>query len=248
MRVWIFCFLVSFAAGLACAGATAADYWAQPGTPGLSTENDCAYIAAVRGNPLIHRAFMAAGERSLSLMSQDRVYTGDELIVPPGDRAEWISGNNIVAVLGGDARAKFQGVRKFPGPDGYAVTRLDFSLLKGMVRVQVRSNRQRPEAVLVAFEQGEALVLRGDVLVSAGPEWRVAVIGGQALVRLKKGRQFGKVTRVAGGSALTAAGERRFGLEESNAQLAEVPFSFEVTRAALPPFPAKGAQYGEDGP
>lgn len=230
------------------AGAAAAEYWAPPGTPGMVTDNDCGFIAAVRGYPLLRRAFMAGGDKPLPLVSHDRMYSGDELLVPAGDGAEWISGRNVVAVLGGDARAKFQGLRKFPGPDGYAVSRLDLTLIKGTVRIQARSNRRYPEAVLVTFEQGEALVLRGDVLISAGPEWRVAVVGGQALVRLRKGKTFGKSMRVAGGSALTVGGERRFGLEESNALLADLPFSFETIRSALPPFPAAGSQYGEDGP
>ncbi|MCC8108563.1 MAG: hypothetical protein LIQ30_05845 [Planctomycetes bacterium] len=135
--------LLLLAAGAAlvlvcCPDGNAVDYWASPGDPAVATNNDCGYITAVHGQPQVRRSFHTEDSAGQPLSVADRISSGDELIVPTGSRLEWASGNNVVVVLGSGGRVKLGGIRSFIDPDGRQAARLDFSLLSGEVRLQVR--------------------------------------------------------------------------------------------------------------
>ncbi len=227
-------------------GASAADLWVAATDPAVVTNNDCGQIAAVAGSPLIRRSFQAGEDGGSPASIADRLGAGDELIAPAGSSVEWTTGANTIAVLGSGGRVRFDGLRSFTDAEGRAASRLDLTLLSGELRVQVRLNEKRPEAVLAALGGADFLVTRGDAGFFADGGWRGAVIGGTATGRIRRGVMPGAPFAIAEGRVVGADGESALGEGDAAAIRQRVPFSFESVRAALPPIPAMSA--GMDAP
>ncbi len=241
----------SIAPALACAllwtaaaCAPAADLWVAADDPAVVTNNDCGQIAALSGRPLIHRSFHAGEDEGVPATIADRLGAGDELIAPDGADIEWITGANTVAVLGAGGRVRLDGLRVFADAEGKAIARLDVTLLAGELRVQVRLNERRPEALFASLGGAEFLVTRGDVELFAGggDGWRAAALSGGASGRVRRGAMPGAPFDVGAGSLVGASGEALLGKDGAEAVRRRIPFSFESIRAALPPLPAMSAE------
>lgn len=232
---------------LLCLGPTArtVDYWANPGAAGVVEGSDCGQVAGISGLVEMRRSFMTDRERPLQLQVADRLQAGDDILVGPDGRLEWLFGANAVVTAAPGARVRLIGVRSFPGGSGIVVNRLDFEIIRGELRVQVRLNRVKPEAALVRLSGTETLLLRGDVAFSAAGGWRVGVLGGDAEVVLRKD---GAPVSVKAGNTLSASGAVSSTAPEIAGILARLPFSFELTRLALPPLPAPGDDDEPRGP
>lgn len=227
---------------LACQlGAAAADYWVPSSDSAVVTNNDCGVISDVAGSPVIRRPFQSESDPGVAVHVADRITSGDELVVPDGSRLEWISGSNMVLVLGSGGRAKLGGLRTFTAPDGAPVTRLDVTLLSGELRVQVRLNRNRPEAVLAALSGAEVLIRRGDIGLYSGNFWRGVALSGEAFARMRRGGVSGAPFAFVAGSVVGSAGEERMDESDMNDLKRRTPFSFELVGAALPPIPPMSA-------
>lgn len=217
----------------------AADYWVPFSSPGVVTNNDCGFVAAAEGGILVRRSFHSDATDGTRAHVADRLYSGDGLSVPLNGRLEWVSGNNIVVVLGSDARATLGGLRTFTDAGGNKVLRLDLKLIQGECRVQVRLNELRPEAVLVSLgDEIEVLVQRGDVELAAGGSWRVASLSGSVQARIKRGTVTGAPFTIGEGTAVDGTGEKGLDAQELASAQRRLPFSFELVSAALPPLPA----------
>lgn len=226
---------------LACRFGAAADYWVSPSDSAVVTNNDCGFISDVSGSPVIRRPFQAENDPGVAVHVADRITSGDELVVPEGSRLEWVSGTNMVLVLGSGARAKLGGLRTFTDPDGIPVTRLDVTLFSGELRVQVRLNRNHPEAVLAALSGAEVLIRRGDIGLHSGNFWRGVALSGEAFARMRRGGVSGAPFAFAAGSAVGSSGEERMEESDMDDLKRRTPFSFEQVRAALPPIPPMSA-------
>lgn len=224
------------------ARAAAADLWVAAADPAVVTNNDCGQIAALSGRPLIHRSFHTGEDEGTPAAIADRISSGDELIVPAGAGIEWTTGANTVAVLGSGGRVRFDGLRSFADGEGRETARLDVTVLSGELRVQLRLNEKRPEALFAALGGAEFLVTRGDVEFFADAGWRGAVLGGGASGRVRRGALPGAPFDVAEGRIVGADGESALAESETAAIKQRVPFSFESIRAALPPLPAMSAE------
>ncbi len=229
--------------------AAGADSWVPSDNMAVTTNNDCGTVSAVIGAPRVRRAFMSERERGLAAGLADRLRGGDEIEVPADGRLEWTSGKNIIAVLGPGARARVEGLRSFVGPGGIKVTRLDVRLLQGELRLQVRLNQDRPEAALVTLEGADALVERGDVALAGGGAWFGAALSdGDIQARLRRGGSVGAPFPVPEKMSIGSAGEGRLNDAAMSGIRARLPFSFELTIAALPPIPPLSAEVEALGP
>lgn len=217
----------------------AADHWIEHGAVGVVTNNDCGSVSSVAGDVRLKRSFMQADSDGIPAQVADRVHAGDVFHIAANSGVEWVTGHNTIAALGSDSRAAVAGVRSFADPEGRIVTRLDIVLEQGAARVQVRLNRERPEAVLVRCANAEALVLRGDVEVEATPEWSVRVVSGEAEARVIHSGIAGAAFTIGAGAVLTAEG---MAMQQNAVAMRVVPFSYETVKAALPPRPVSGAQ------
>lgn len=220
-----------------CVGA--ADHWVEHGAVGVVTNNDCGSVSAVTGEVRLKRSFMQNDSDGISVHIADRVHAGDLFAIAAHGGVEWVTGHNTIAALGPDTRAVVAGVRAFADPDGRTVSRLDVVLEQGAARVQVRLNRERPEAVLVRCANAEALVLRGDVEVETTPEWSIRVVSGEAEARVIHSGIAGAAFTIGSGAVLTAEG---MAMQQNAVAMRVVPFSYETVKAALPPRPVSGAQ------
>ena len=233
----VFCIVcLSFLAAPALSNA--ADHWIPPADPQVVTNNDCGFVSDADGSPVIRRSFHGEGQPGIDARVADRLSSGDELVVPTGSRLEWTSGTNMIVVLGSGSRARLGGLRSFPGPDGRTVTRLDFQLLSGEARVQVRLNDNRPEAVLATLAGAEVLIRRGDVELFADAGWRSVVLTGDAFARVRRGGVAGAPFALLPGRAVGLGGEEMLSDTELAAIRRRLPFSFELMNAALPPLPS----------
>lgn len=219
----------------------AGDYWTNATEPGVATNNDCGVVSDVLGSPVIRRAFMAGDDRGLVAFAADRLNTGDEILVPENGRLEFVSGNNVVIVLGPGARVKFSGLRTFIMKSATPATRLDLHLLAGGARIQARLNRERPESVLIALDGAEMLLTRGDAEVSAEGGWYASALAGSAELRLRRAGVTGAPFTLPQGMGIGNTGEGRLDADETAAVKRRLPFSFETYSAALPPRPAVGS-------
>lgn len=228
---------------LVCAAATAAasDYWTAATEPGVVTNNDCGQIAHIYGSPLIRRSFHAAEDAGIEANIADRISSGDELFAPAGSRVEIVAGSNTVLVLGTGARIRLDGLRTF-SVGGTEAARLDVTLLAGEIRVQVRRNESKPEAVLVGMGGAEIVVTRGDVEMFADGGWRCSVLDGSAAGRMRRGGMPGAPFPIAANTVLAGSGSSALTPREKIEVKARVPFSFELTAAALPPLPPLSAE------
>lgn len=226
---------------LCALGAGAADYWVASTDSSVVTNNDCGFISDVSGSPYIKRPFQAEGEPGVPAHVADRINSGDELIVPDGGRLEWVSGVNMVLVLGSGARARLGGLRSFTGPDGVPVTRLDVTLLSGELRVQVRLNQNHPEAVMAGLSGAEVLVRRGDIGLYSGNFWRGTALMGEAAARMRRGGVTGAPFAFVEGRVVGSAGEEPMSDADVLDLKRRMPFSFELVSAALPPIPPMSA-------
>lgn len=217
--------------------AGAADFWFEPGAAGVAAGNDCGNVSSVSGEVRLRRPFVQAGNDGSPVHLADRVHAGDAFELGPDGVVEWTTGHNILAVLGAGARATVSGLRTTVFPDGRTGSRLDIEMEKGVARVQVRLNRERPEAVLVRCANVETLILRGDVEFDASAEWSVTVLAGEAEARLLHPGSPGAVFAMGATTVLTTDGlSKRSGAPTSPA----VSFSHETIKAALPPRPVSG--------
>ncbi len=234
----IFRVLVLCLAGVA-AGATAgaADIWVNADDPGVITNNDCGFVAAIHHAAVIRRSFLAEGDAGMAANIADRVTSGDILQTPDGGRVEIASGNNVALVLGPASRLKLGGMRSFTDAAGLAATRLDVEILAGDVRVQVRLNREAPEYVLITAEGADVLVSRGDVAVTTGDGWLASTLSGTAGGRVHRGKVVGAPFAIESGTAVGNGGAAALTGAASDALRGRLPFSFEVEGLALPPLP-----------
>lgn len=229
--------LVFVSSGLA----GAVDFWVAATDAAVATNNDCGYIASVHGAAAIRRSFHNENE-TVAAHVADRVNSGDELVAPSGARIEMASGNNVILVVGSGGRARLSGLRSFLDPSGRTVTRLDLDVVSGEVRVQVRLNEQKPDAVLAGLNGADVLVRRGDAVLQSGESWRVSVVAGEVRGRNRRSGVTGapftlSPMQVAGGNGAENLPEQALrGIVE------RLPFSFESMRAALPPMPSLGWQ------
>lgn len=238
-RLRTLCMFQAVAWAMTLSFVSAMDHWAASTTPGMVTNNDCGFVSSVAGYPVIRRSFQAEGSDGAIAHMADRIHSGDEIVVPPGGRLEWTSGNNIVIALGSDSRARLDGLRTFVDPDGNTILRLDIKVTQGACRAQVRLNNQRPESVLVSLnDTTEVLVLRGDVDMLVESAWRVASLSGSAQARIKRGGVVGAPFTVSEGMAVGSVGEESLDTSGMATIKRRLPFSFELTNAALPPLPA----------
>lgn len=221
---------------------SAADYWVGPLDPVVVTNNDCGFVSAVTGTPVIRRSFHVGQDNASAAYVADRIHSGDELSAPISSRLEWISGNNIVIVLGESGLARLGGLRTFSDPDGRRVTRLDVTLVQGEMRVQVRRNDDNPEAVLVTMNGAEVLVTRGDIEMYSNSAWHTAALAGEGAARIRRGGVAGAPFVYAAGVLVSGNGQETLAATEAAAIKARLPFSFELARAALPPTPAMSSE------
>lgn len=241
-RIAIIITLFALTGILAAAPLSAADHWVPPLDPAVVTNNDCGFVSAVAGSPQVRRSFHSEGDGGAEVYAADRIHSGDELSVPPGSRLEWISGNNIVVVLGENGQVRLGGLRSFADAEGRTVTRLDATLVRGEMRVQVRRNEDAPFAVLVTMNGVEVLVTRGDVEAYSNGGWHSAALAGDAAARIRRGGVAGAPFTFAEGTRIGATGQDGLGNGEAAAIKARLPFSFEQVRAALPPVPAMNSE------
>lgn len=213
----------------------AGDYWVSSSLHGVVTNNDCGVVSLVDGAPRIRRSFAPADDRGAIAFVADRVQSGDELEVPADSRLELTTGKNVVIVLGPATRVKLGGVRVFQ-VDGVAVSRLDVALLSGEMRVQVRLNRERPEAVLMHLAGADVLATRGDVHVLSNGGWRATALSGEASARQRHGVTLGAPFVFDG--AVGSSGVETPDAAALAGIAGRLPFRFEIVRAALPPVPA----------
>lgn len=225
----------------ATVSAAAADLWVGALDPAVVTNNNCGFISAVNGAPRIRRSFHSDRDDGNEAYVADRIHSGDELEVPPGGRLEWVSGDNIVVVLGENGLARLEGLRLFADAEGRRTTRLDVQLLRGEMRVQVRRNAERPSAVLVALNGADVLITQGDVELYSNDGWRTTALAGEAAARIRRGGVAGAPFTVVPGTRVGANGPEMPEKNEEAAIKARLPFSFEQIRAALPPSPVMGA-------
>lgn len=235
-----------FAAGLLPFGenfsgtSAAVDYWTSASNPAINTNNDCGLVAAVSGKVQIRRSFQSDTDTALPLALADRIHSGDILETPAGGRAEWTSGYNLVAVAGSNSRVRFNGLRNFIDSDGKPAVRLDLTLLSGELRVQVRLNRDQPEAVLTALTGSEVLMKRGDVCFVETGQWRSGMLAGEGWGRLIRGSTIGEPFTIAAGNLVGTAGNSALTGKDIAAIKARLPFSFELERLAKQPEPSMG--------
>ncbi|MCC8180438.1 MAG: hypothetical protein LIP23_05965, partial [Planctomycetes bacterium] len=154
--------------------------------------------------------------------------------------------NNLVVTVGPLSRVRLNGTRSIGSADGRILSRLDVELLAGSLRVQVRYNMRRPEAIMVAVGNADVVVERGDVMVSDDAEAMVAVVAGEAAVRPDRNDFVSTVSVLDSGAGLGARGPAMLNQAVFDSLRRAIPFSFEKVRAALPPLPA--ATYALEAP
>ena len=223
----------------------AMDYWTFSDKSDGGSGTDCGRVSDISGRVEIRRSTMSDKEPSHRAMPADRLRPGDVVSVPSGGRLEWKSGNNVVVTVGSDAGVRLEGVAMADFPGGISLSRLNFELLRGEARIQVRLNETRPESVLVRSGGNEILLARGDLLANATGQWRIAVLAGGAEWRPHVGMP---PRRIGAGRTVDARGERALSASEAAALTERLPFSFELTRLALPPTPFSGDGDEQSGP
>lgn len=211
--------------------ARASDHWIAGSDASVATNNDCGFVSAVHGQPVVVRSFHAEDAPGVPVNATDRVYTGDEIRVPDGGRLEITSGANVVAVFGEDSRVKFLGLRTFALPAGPEMNRLDLELLHGEARIQVRLNEARPESVLANAGGADFLIMRGDFSVMRNIAWQGSVLSGVALARLRRGDSLGAPFPLENDSLLGIDGAKGLTDEAKDRVRQRLPFSFETKRA-----------------
>jgi hypothetical protein len=154
-------------------------------------------------------------------------------------------GQNTIVTIGPGSRLQLEGVRNVADPDGVVMARLEFRLVEGEARIQVRLNQSRPEGVLARLPGVEFLLSRGDLALAASGAWRGVALEGGAELRLRPAASF---RPLSAGLAADPAGEAELSLVELEAIRGRLPFSFELTRLALPPYPPAGDGDELDGP
>lgn len=221
----------------AASGLAAADYWVAATDAAVVTNNDCGYVSDVADGAQIKRSFHDKDDPGMQAHAADRLNSGDEIAVPEKGRLEMISGENTILTFGPGSRAKLGGMRGFAGPGGVQTSRLDVVLHAGELRVQVRLNENNSETVLISLNGADVLVVRGDVGMFSGNAWRVAVISGDAQVRLRRGGVAGAAFSISSGEIAGPGTEERMNENDILEMKKRTPFSFELVGAALPPLP-----------
>ena len=214
-----------------------ADYWASSTEPGIATSNDCGRVTSVSGKSVVRRSYMTDKDSPLALYAADRLYSGDAIEVAADGLVEWTTGDNLIIVLGPDAAARLEGLRRFADAGGKEVARLDVQLVRGELRAQVRLNENHPESLLVGMSGGEALATRGDVAAYSNNNWRVVALKSQLAARQRRGGAVGAPFTVPDGGAAGGSGEERLDARGLVAIRDRLPFSFESKSTALPPRP-----------
>lgn len=222
------------------------DFWVRGTDASVVTNNDCGRVSAIHGQPVVVRSFQEEGSAGHAILATDRVYSGDELRIPDGGRLELTSGSNVVISFGSGSRVRFSGLRSFSAGVEREASRLDLELLSGELRVQVRQNQVRPESVLVSSGGGDFLIRRGDVCVLNSSVWRGWVLAGEAMARQRRGTSVGAPFVVHGGNGVGEGGALPLDKELGEQLRTRLPFSFDITRAALPPLPS--LSYDEEAP
>ncbi|MDR1612816.1 MAG: hypothetical protein LBT97_08530 [Planctomycetota bacterium] len=223
------------ALALACASAQAADMWFSPTANGVTTNNDCGVVAALRGGPRVRRAnrlSTAAADEDLSL--SDKIHAGDEILTGPEGLVEVASGKNVIILAGPNTALRFLGLRLFEQQAAKKSSRLDAELVAGSVRMQVRLNTASPEAVLLNAPAMASLLERGDCAAVLAASWRLTVLEGGAECRLG-GTDV--PVEVGAGRTLAADGAPALAAESIAEIKTRLPFAYEIRRAALPPNP-----------
>ncbi len=235
-----------FAAGILPEGAFsaryagAADFWSPANNPGIGTTNDCGVVSFINGGVSIKRSFQTQEEKALHLGLADRIHSGDILETQANGRLEWTSGNNIVVTLGMNSRVRLNGLRTFSDNVGNPSLRLDLTLLSGEMRIQVRLNTDRPEAVLAGLSGTEILVKRGDACLVEGGQWRAALLSGEAWGRAVRGGLNGVPFKLEAERLVGSAGENTLTGKDIAGIKTRLPFSFETERLARQPEPSMG--------
>jgi hypothetical protein len=236
--LFIFVSLFAILAGIA----EALDHWIAPGG---GSGTDCGRISDLAGKVEIRHPIMADEDPPVRAGLANRLRPGDIVSVPSGGRLEWKSGRNVVVTVGSDAGVRMEGVTTADFPGGISLNRLNFELLRGEARIQVRLNETRPESVLVRIGGNEILLIRGNLFVKATDQWHATVSDGWAEWRPHAGIP---PRRIEAGRKIDVSGDSELSVSEV-AELAErLPFSFELIRLALPPTPFLGDGDEQDGP
>lgn len=227
---------------LPLASLAAGDAWPSAGDSAALTNSDCGVVSSMEGAPRVRRVFMIASDPDETLYVSDRLHAGDGLNVPADGHLEWTTGHNTIVTLGPDAKARLLGLRKSAfQAKAASPARLDIELLHGEIRVEVRRNATRPEAVMVSLPGLEVLVEQGDVQVGLEGPNRVTVLDGSASVRVRRGDVPGAPFTIDAGRRLGPEGPEAAPREALESIHRELPFSFERAKAALPPLPAASA-------
>lgn len=215
-----------------------ADFWVSGTDASVVTSNDCGQISATHGLPVVVRSFQQAGSPGVKAMITDKVYSGDEVHVPDGSRLEIVSGSNVAMVFGEGSRVRFSGLRWLGASGKSGASRLDLELVAGEMRVQVRRNMTRPESVLVSAGEAQFLIKEGDVCLTNSSSWQGAVLAGEGMGRLRRGATIGAPFAIPEGTTVGEGGAGELAADSRSRFTALLPFSFELTRTALPPLPS----------